>query len=159
MLVLEGFGSIVSLPNHEKIAVLLTDRSKLVDELKQIKIDYESSKELINEIESLKLVNEKLTSEIVQLKTQISNLEDVIKENEVILVENVNFKVELNKLQNVNEPKKLIRSAQTSVDLEEDNLAFIEASKFEINKLKEDNVNLKLEMDKLYDEIGKFNIK
>ena len=88
---------------------------------------------------------------------QISNLEDVIKENEVILVENVNFKVELNKLQNVNEPKKLIRSAQTSVDLEEDNLAFIEASKFEINKLKEDNVNLKLEMDKLYDEIGKLN--
>ncbi len=162
MLVLEGFGNIVSLPNHEKIAVLLADRAKTMEEMKEIRAEsenlIEASKLNIekyeNEIETLKLVNDKLTDEIVQLKTHISNLEEINKENEVILAENI----ELNKQKTSASPKKntLLRSAQTSVDLDdnEENIAFIEKSKFEIAKLKEDNINLKLEMDKLYDEIG-----
>ena len=161
MLVLEGFGNIVSLPNHEKIAVLLADRAKLMEEMKEIRAESENlidasklnMEKYETEIETLKLVNDKLTDEIVQLRTQISNLEEVNKENEVILAENI----ELNKQKTYASQKKMtLKSAQTSVDLDDndENIAFIEASKFEIAKLKEDNINLKLEMDKLYDEIG-----
>lgn len=163
MLVYEGFGNIVSLPNHEKMAVMLADRAKQTEEMKEMRADLENlletsklnTEKYENEIETLKLVNDKLTEETVQLKTQITNLEEINKENDVILAENI----ELNKQKTsslVTAKRQTLRSAQTSVDFDdtEENMAFIEASKFEIAKLKEDNINLKLEMDKLYDEIG-----
>lgn len=169
MLVLEGFGNIVELPTHEKLAVLLTERTKLIEENKQLKLETDNLIETSNNIDkyecdlqALKLVNDKLTNEIIQLKNQVTNLEEINKENDLILVENTKFKQELAKLKsNTNEVKKLVKSAQTSIDYEdsEENMAIIEASKFEIAKLKEDNINLKLEMDKLYDEIGQFELE
>lgn len=169
MLVLEGFGNIVELPTHEKLAVLLTERTKLIEENKLLKLETDNLIETSNNIDkyecdlqALKLVNDKLTNEIIQLKNQVTNLEEINKENDLILVENTKFKQELAKLKsNTNEVKKLVKSAQTSIDYEdsEENMAIIEASKFEIAKLKEDNINLKLEMDKLYDEIGQFELE
>lgn len=163
MLVLEGFGNIVSLPTHQKIAVLLADREKLNDEIKRLKCELDAHPDktsklnkYTDEIEALKLVNDKLTRETIELKNQIANLEDINKENEEILLENINYKSELDKMK---ANKKPLLSAQTSIDYDEDTIAILEASKIEIAKLKEDNINLKLEIDKLYDEIGQFEFE
>jgi chromosome segregation ATPase len=44
MLVLEGFGKIVEMPSHEKIAVILADRARLIEELNQISTELDTVK-------------------------------------------------------------------------------------------------------------------
>ena len=163
MLVIEGFGNIVGAPNHEKIAVLLHDRSQRLEEITGLKKSLEqttrdtkqkSSQHKLDEkmetleleIESLKLINEKLTSEMAKLKTQNSNLEEINKENEVILNENIGLKKELNKLNK--EFDKISLSNLNNEDESAEASAIIEANRVEISKLKEDNLNLKMEIDR-----------
>lgn len=157
MLIYEGFGKVVEAPNHEKIAVLLHDRCTKVEEINQLKKKLDTLSEsaaraetLDFEIDNLKLVNEKVCNELVQLKNQNANLEEINSENEVIINENISLKIELNKL-NKELDKFSLKDDETSETIDK-----LDANKVEIAKLKEDNLNLKMEIDRLYDEISSF---
>ena len=147
MLVYEGFGNIVGAPNHEKISALLADRASKIDELNRLKKELEETRSGAAEIETLKLVNEKLTNDMAKLKSLNNNLEEINRENEVILSENISLKSEINKLH---------RNISSEHD---EQLALIEQNHIEIGKLKEDNFQLKMEIDRLYDEIGSFEVE
>ena len=167
MLVLEGFGNIVAAPNHEKIAVLLADRNRLITDVAILnnKLDeackYKSKEDIQNlemledEIDALKLVNNKLTNKIAELN---ENLDESNRVNEVLLEENQKLKFDFLKATEDEgfKVKKKPKSAQTSLESDHE---VIDSSKLEINCLKEDNLNLKMEMEKLYDEIGSFEIE
>jgi len=100
--------------------------------------------ELEFEIENLKLVNEKVCNELAKLKTHNASLEEMNKENEMVLSENTNLKLEINKL-----------SQKLDFDkVESDEI--LTASRLEIAKLKESDLNLKMEIDRLFDEISSF---
>ena len=147
MLVYEGFGNIVGAPNHEKISALLADRASKIDELNRLKKELEETRSGAAEIETLKLVNEKLTNDMAKLKSLNNNLEEINRENEVILSENISLKSEINKLH---------RNISSEHD---EQLALIEQNHIDIGKLKEDNFQLKMEIDRLYDEIGSFEVE
>ena len=155
ILVYAGFGSIVNAPNHEKIAVILHDRNTKLDEIIELKKQVEelskkgdqssSNEELEFEIENLKLVNEKVCNELATLKTYNGSLEEANKENEeLVMAEKASLKLEISKLNNKLEFDKA----------ESDEI--LAASRGEIAKLKESDLNLKMEIDRLYDEISSF---
>jgi chromosome segregation ATPase len=155
MLVLEGFGNIVSSPTHEKIAVILADRLKLLDELNQLKQKngiVNTKKEFIShidsledEIEMLKGANRKLSSELDQFRLMSIERQE--------------------KLKDTDSDCQTIRDADsnrlTMIDEEDTNINEVELEtiRLEMNKVNEDNLNLKLEIDKLYDEIASLELQ
>jgi chromosome segregation ATPase len=182
MLVLEGFGNIVAAPNHEKIACLLADRTKLLSELNYLKNEKLSSvAATVSTVETLtpspssppassndKITNEKLrllnekiemldnenmslNDSNIRLKNQIGDLTKSINNYEKQIKDLCKLS---NNNNNYNYPQK---SRTNEKDSDEEDI--IETSKLEINKLKEDNLNLKMEMDKLYDEIGQLELE
>jgi chromosome segregation ATPase len=178
MLVLEGFGNIVAAPNHEKIACLLADRTKLLSELNYLKNEklsataaVESSPSHLSPLTPPVSTNEKITSEKLRLLNEKIELLD----NENMSLKDLNIRLknqiddstksiknyenqikDLLNSSNNNENNK-IKTKTNGKDSDEEDI--IEASKLEINKLKQDNLNLKMEIDKLYDEIGHLEIE
>ena len=187
MLVLEGFGNIVAAPNHEKIACLLADRTKLISELNYLKNEKLSAAAAAATTTTISIepspasprsptsptANDKITNEKLRLLNEKIELLD--NENMSLKDLNIQLKNQIDdlsksKINYENQIKDLLessnnnnnnnnRSKNNSDDKDSDEEDIIEASRLEISKLKEDNLNLKMEMDKLYDEIGQLEIE
>ncbi|CAF1045375.1 unnamed protein product, partial [Brachionus calyciflorus] len=112
MLILEGFGKIVGAPVHEKIAVILADRQRLIEEISMLK----NTVPFAQELEQFNTQQE----EIQTLKKQLEDLNKKLQEDET-------------------------NSSSTNSDY---------IYKIENTKLVQENLNLRNEVEKLYDEIG-----
>ena len=185
MLILEGFGKIVGAPNHEKIATILADRAKLLDELNRVKKDFEQQQQTsVEETMVKEQTPPPVTSPTATTTPNTSNrlLEDKLSllEDEVRILRSTNENLStqlselldssaeagsfLNKPVQMTEPddRKMISVvAKTAVENETavENDEETALLRLEVAKLDKDNMQLKMEVEKLYDEIGKFEIE
>jgi chromosome segregation ATPase len=187
MLVLEGFGKIVEAPNHEKIAVILADRAKLLEDLDAAQNQIDSLKKqakqssdsislsssshnknddmeiirvmqadkirlcdkidlLESEIEIIRSTNSKLSHQINDLRTQYDEL-------------SYQNTLNLNRIRDLSKENEELKAKQILKDNKSDLEEALELSKLELSKISKDNSNLKEEIDKLYDEIGSFEVE
>lgn len=158
MLILEGFGKIVGAPMHEKIAVLLADRNRLLEELSALKNTVPFSQELEEfnshqtELESLRKQVEELNKKIQEDESSgSSSSDDFLKlENAKLNQENQNLRSEVEKLYDeigiFESETKQLREEKKSFQTE------IESLNNELDELVQYKLNyehLKKEYDKL----------
>lgn len=188
MLILEGFGKIVGAPNHEKIATILADRAKLLDELNRLKKDCEQQQQTSQQLEVGDTMGKEQTPPPVTspttpttpnttsnrlLEDKLSLLEDEVR---ILRSTNENLSTQLSELLDssaeagsfLNKPaqvtesddRKMIAAVKTAVENETvENEEENALLRLEVTKLDKDNMQLKMEVEKLYDEIGKFEIE
>lgn len=163
MLILEGFGRIVGAPNHEKIASILADRAKILDELNRLKKEQQTmGKEATQTSTS--------TPTMRNLEDKLGLLEDEVR---ILRSTNENLSEQLNEMLKTSEKLKSgdheeLRKEEEKVEEEnnspshspkddekddEEEASFL---RLELNKSNKDNLQLKVEIEKLYDEISQF---
>lgn len=162
MLILEGFGRIVGAPNHEKIASILADRAKILDELNRLKKEQQQTmgKEATQSSTS--------TPTMRNLEDKLGLLEDEVR---ILRSTNENLSEQLNEMLKTSEKLKSgdheeVRKEEDKVEEEnnspspkddekddEEEASFL---RLELNKSNKDNLQLKVEIEKLYDEISQF---
>lgn len=204
LLVLEGFGRIVEAPVHEKIATILADRARVIDELETLKHHYQqagvNSSTPLDSMSTMSLNNNKnkngtnamsiaksleeftssgsfnnqidkqrhldkidlLESECDILKSANSKLSTQIGEYrqkyEALNTQNCN---NMNQIRDLNKEIEELKDKMSKMNKVPESLDPDEEFNKQhlIAKLNQDNIMLKEEMDKLYDEISSFEVE